>query len=92
VKVVIVPLDARVEVEGKPTLIPAGILEIEGQLGSVHRVRVRKGQLEKTEDVIITDAGPSVPKIELVFGVAAPKPQPSATAPVVPQGVTKDFE
>jgi serine/threonine-protein kinase len=78
VKVVIMPADAQAEIEGEKALVKAGVLEIAGVLGSVRRVRIFKGKAETTVDVIVTESGPSPPKIELTFGGA--KPAASAVA------------
>ncbi|MFT3772703.1 MAG: serine/threonine-protein kinase [Minicystis sp.] len=96
VKLVILPADASVEVEGAKTPIKDGLLEITGAPGSVHRVRVFKGKLETTADVIVTEAGPSPPKIELTAGAkpagtgAAPRAPGAPTA--VPSGIKSTFE
>ncbi len=82
VKVVIMPPDSSVEVEGEPGVAKNGLLEITGTLGSVFRVRVFKGKHETTTDVIITQEGPSPPKIELsLLGPQKPVPGGSSSAP-----------
>ena len=65
VKIVILPEEASAEVEGVKTPLRSGVLEITGPPGAVRRVRVWKGKLEATVDVIITEAGAVPPKIEL---------------------------
>jgi serine/threonine-protein kinase len=65
VKLVVVPSDVSVEVEGVATEASNGIVEITGAPGSVHRVRLSKGKSETITDVIITEAGPAPPKVEL---------------------------
>ncbi len=107
VRVVVIPDDAKVEVEGKPTKIKNGILEIEGIAGSVHRVRVFKGKSETTADVVVTEAGALPPKIELQIGRVVRLPRPgtsgmpgptsptSPTKPAVPTGIkthTNEFD
>ncbi len=93
VKVVIMPPDASIEIEGVKAIAKSGLLEITGTLGSVHRVKVFKGKNETITDVIVTEAGPSPPKIELTFGG---KPGASGTAgPAAPPnkpGIIKQFE
>jgi serine/threonine-protein kinase len=97
VKVVIMPSDASIEIEGEKAIAKSGLLEFSGTLGSVHRIRIFKGKNETTTDVIITEAGPSPPKIELTFG--GPKPATStgsaaptaAPAPTRP-GIIQTFE
>jgi serine/threonine-protein kinase len=90
VKVVIMPADASIEIEGEKAVAKSGLLEITGTLGSVHRVRIFKGKNETITDVIVTEAGPSPPKIELTFG----GPKPSATASAAPPkpGIIQKFE
>jgi serine/threonine-protein kinase len=94
VKVVIMPADASIEIEGEPAMAKGGLLEIAGTLGSVRRVRIFKGKNEVTTDVIVTEAGPSPPKIELTFG--GPKPSATASAaaaaPKAPSGIVDDFK
>ncbi len=91
-KVVIMPVDVSIEIEGEKATAKNGLLEITGTLGSVHRVRIFKGKNETITDVIITEAGPSPPKIELTYG--APKPTVSATAAPAPTrpGIIQTFE
>lgn len=98
VKVVIMPPDASIEVEGEPGVAKNGLLEITGTLGSVFRVRVFKGKHETTTDVIITADGPAPPKIELSL-VGPPKPAPSGAsgtapppAPTAKPGIVGQFE
>jgi hypothetical protein len=50
----------------------------------VRRVRIFKGKNETTVDVIVTESGPSPPKIELTFG--GPKPAASAASSARPPG------
>ncbi len=76
VKVVILPADALVEVEGVRVRSKDGVIEITGTLGSVHKVRVFKGKLETDGEVIVTESGAIPPKIEL----GAPRPKPPASA------------
>ncbi len=99
VKVVIMPPDASVEVEGAPGVAKNGLLEILGTLGSVFRVRVFKGKHEITTDVIITADGPAPPKIELSL-LGPPKATASAAAtgaaapptPTAKTGIVGSFE
>jgi serine/threonine-protein kinase len=93
VKVVIMPPDAAIEIEGVKAVAKGGLLEITGTLGSVHRVRIFKGKTETITDVIVTEAGPSPPKIELTFG-GPPKPSASAAAAPAPTrpGIIQTFE
>ncbi|AUX42889.1 protein kinase [Sorangium cellulosum] len=76
VQVVILPVDASVEVEGQRATTRNGILDITGPPGSRHRVRVFKGAAEELAEVIVTDTGAWPPKVEL-----APRPAKGAPAP-----------
>ncbi|MBW2458782.1 MAG: serine/threonine protein kinase, partial [Deltaproteobacteria bacterium] len=68
VHVVIIPSEAKVEIEGKPVTIKNGVLEIEDVPGSVHRVKAYKGKGSTTVDVVVTEAGALPPKIEVKAG------------------------
>ncbi|APR75628.1 serine/threonine protein kinase [Minicystis rosea] len=99
VKLVILPADASVEVEGTKTPLKDGLLEITGAPGSVHRVRVFKGKQETTADVIVTEAGPSPPKVELSANAPAGTKPAASTGPraptaatAVPSGIKSTFE
>jgi serine/threonine-protein kinase len=65
VKVVVLPNDASVEVDGTRTPVRAGLLEISGAVGSVHKVRVFKGKTESLSEVTVTEDGANPPKVEL---------------------------
>jgi serine/threonine-protein kinase len=85
VRLVVLPADAQVEIEGAPTPMKDGMVEISGSLGSVHRVRVFKGKNELTQDVIVTDVGAAPPKVELKFGaLKAAGTAPTGAAPTTP--------
>jgi eukaryotic-like serine/threonine-protein kinase len=91
VKVVVLPVDVAIEVDGKRAVLRNSYLEIEGTLGSTHRVRLSKGKNEAVIDVAVTDSGPAPPKIELTSGgvkgmgvdagTAATPPRPPPTRP-----------
>ncbi|MFO0586873.1 MAG: serine/threonine-protein kinase [Polyangiaceae bacterium] len=87
VTVVILPPNATVEVEGVPTKLTEGLLEIEGAVGSVHKVRVVSGSVEKTVRVVVAESGAVPPKIEL--DVPAVTPTSTATATTPPLGGVK---
>ncbi len=103
VKLVVIPGDVSVEVEGKAASVKDGLVEIEGTLGSVHRVRLFKGPVQSTAEVIVTEIGPSPPKLELkIAGGPGPKTTGAAGAgtaspivtvpPPLPTGVKEKFE
>jgi eukaryotic-like serine/threonine-protein kinase len=100
VKVVILPADALVDVEGRRAPTQGGILEISGIPGSVHKVRIFKGTNETVTDVVVTDTGALPPKVELglspfkaspVKSAAAPVPGP-APSPAIPRGMIQDTD
>jgi eukaryotic-like serine/threonine-protein kinase len=90
VKLVILPEDAQVEVDGAPAKVVGGAVEISGPLGSSRRVRVFKGKAQIESDVIVSEAGAFPPKLDLgsaakpvsPIGGAVPKAtaKPAATA------------
>jgi serine/threonine-protein kinase len=99
VRVVVLPADASVEVEKALVPVKDGTIEISGSLGSVHKVRVFKGKLELTENVIVTEEGAVPPKVELKYGAlkpattgAPPTPSAPATAPPAQPGIIDKFE
>jgi eukaryotic-like serine/threonine-protein kinase len=102
VRLVVIPADATVELEGAPVTPKDGLVEIRGALGSVHAVHVKAGDAEASTDVVVTEDGALPPKIELhptpvkaIPGRPAPTvksvPGPLPTAkPSTPQ-VPSDF-
>jgi serine/threonine-protein kinase len=72
VRVVILPADATVEIDGEKAEAHDGVLEVVGALGSVHRVRLSKDKNQFEGDVSVTEAGAMPPKLELPAGKAAP--------------------
>jgi serine/threonine-protein kinase len=92
VKLVVLPGEASVEVDGAPATAIEGAVEVVGALGSVHKVRIRSGAAEVLREVVISEQGALPPKIELApatAGEAKPSaqpvaPRPSARPPSVP--------
>jgi serine/threonine protein kinase len=82
VRLVIIPDDATVEIEGAKVQVKDGLVEIKGALGSVHAVHVKSGDDETTSNVVVTEDGALPPKIEL--RPSAAKPLNGKTAPRVP--------
>ncbi len=84
VKLVVIPADAEVTVDGAKATAQDGLVEIEGTLGSVHKVRVSSGGAERTADVVVTENGAVPPKIELprvATSATAPPPKPTGYLP-----------
>ncbi len=99
VRLVVIPADATVEVEGAPVTPKDGLVEIRGALGSVHAVHVKAGDDETSTSVVVTEDGALPPKIELhptpaktvpgrltptPKGAPAPPPTVKPTAPQAP--------
>jgi len=87
VKVVIIPEDAIVEVEGTETELAGGLLELTGKPGKVFKVKAKKGTGETEVEVVITEAGALPPKVEVLAGkkhVIKRQPMPGAAAPPPP--------
>lgn len=108
VKLVVIPEDATVTVDGNPVTVKRGVVEIKGALGTVHKVSLtasgpKKAEME--EDVSITESGAFPPKLELDLKTGAGKPSgaalppggqptatPTATPTAHPSGVETKFE
>ncbi len=80
VKLFVLPKEAKVEVEGTPAELSDGLLELKGQLGSVHKVRVSLGTETKLVEVAITENGPVPAKIEVEAKSPPQAPAPPATS------------
>ncbi len=65
VKLVILPDDAKVTVDGKEATVKKGYVEVTGTLGSVHKVKLTAFGTEVEEDVVISESGPQPPKVEI---------------------------
>jgi serine/threonine-protein kinase len=65
VKLAVSPRDAAVEIDGAAVPVRDGAVDVEGAAGSVHRIRVARGALETSVDVVVTDGGAVPPRIEL---------------------------
>jgi serine/threonine protein kinase len=97
-KLVIVPSDAKVEIDGVAVVSQRGVVDVTGTLGSTKIVKIVKGKQEYTTDVAITDVGLLPPKVELL-AVGAAKPSASTTAvpaapptqPALPDPVKTEF-
>jgi serine/threonine-protein kinase len=79
VRVAIDPPDARVEVDGRPTPVKDGYIEVSGVLGSAHHVRMLKEQHESPGEVAVTALGAVPPILHADF-------TPGATAGKLPGG------
>jgi serine/threonine-protein kinase len=89
VKVVVMPADATVEVEGAKVDSKGGIFEITGAPGTVRKVHIFKGKSETTTDVVVTEAGALPPKVELAVGGGGGAPKPAATGAATAKPASK---
>ncbi len=80
---VVVPADAKVEIDGQPAKSDKGIVQIKGTLGTVLSVKIIKGKQDYTTDVAITETGLLPPKVE-ILPPGAPRPSSSASAGSAP--------
>jgi serine/threonine protein kinase len=104
VKLVVIPDDAKVTVDGQPVKVKNGVVEISGPLGSVHKVKLSSGKQEAEEDVVVTEIGAQPPKVAVdpvaaglpkVGGPLGPKKDadPAKTgAPAAPAGPKPGIE
>jgi serine/threonine-protein kinase len=82
VKLVVIPEDATVTVDGNPATVKRGVVEIKGALGTVHKVKLavsspKKAEME--EDVSVTESGAFPPKLELDLKTGGAKPLGAST-------------
>jgi len=76
VRLLIEPANASAEVDGRLVPVRSGAIEITGQLGSTHAVRIFLGDLEERGEIAITKAG-AIPR---ELRLAAGGPDGTATA------------
>ncbi|AUX33645.1 MULTISPECIES: hypothetical protein [Sorangium] len=65
VKLLVLPADAVVEVDGVPVRRRDGVIELSGKVGQTYRVRVSRGARHGETTVTLTDAGASPPSLDL---------------------------
>ena len=74
VEIQVQPPTAMVEVDDVPRVIHEGAVEIVGDLGSVHKVRLREGLRETTVEVIVAEDGARPHLVGLPDPRSAPAP------------------
>jgi serine/threonine-protein kinase len=90
---VILPEDAKVEIDGAPATPRGGVVELVGAVGGEHRVRVSKGERSATTTVVLTADGPQPPKVEVPpRPLASAKPSAGGSAPPPPKTVAQEDE
>jgi WD40 repeat protein len=96
VKVIVLPGDAEVALDGVPILRRDGVVELLGKLGETRKLRVQRGAQYAEQDVTITDGGASPALIDLMATIAAkagagkastPKPGKDAFDPLTPDAL-----
>jgi eukaryotic-like serine/threonine-protein kinase len=80
VRVVVLPDEAAVEVDGVGVKPNDGAIEITGAIGSVHKVKVTSAEGEALRDVVVSEEGAIPPKVEAP-GARSGAPKPSARVP-----------
>ncbi|HRI62803.1 MAG TPA: hypothetical protein PK156_01150 [Polyangium sp.] len=65
VALVVLPGDARVEIDGEVTERRDGLVDLEGKLGDVRRVRVWKGERATEKSIMIAENGATPAVIDL---------------------------
>ena len=100
VKVVILPSNAKVEVEGEPAEVKDGLLELEGKPGKVFKVRAFQGISETEAEVVVTESGALPPKIEVKLGQklklprggGEPSAKPGPAPPTLPPAIKTETD
>jgi eukaryotic-like serine/threonine-protein kinase len=85
VRLTVTPSTATVLVDDVPSTVSSGAVEIRGEPGSVHRVKVSAGAQSKSEEVVITETGARPDTIALVVPGGATK-QATTSAKKGPSG------
>ena len=80
VKVVIDPIDAIVEVDGKPAKVKNRAVDVSGPLGSRHIVKLSSGKFQIEEEVYITESGATPPMVALDVRTGQKVPAAKSTA------------
>jgi serine/threonine-protein kinase len=74
VKMIVLPGDASVEIDGAPVRRRDGVIEVVGKVGAAHRVRVIRAAQYLERDFTIPEAGGMLPPLDLD---ARPAPKPA---------------
>ncbi|KYF89427.1 hypothetical protein BE20_20530 [Sorangium cellulosum] len=84
VKLLVLPADAVVEVDGVPVRRRDGVIELSGKVGQTHRVRVSRGARHGETTVTLTDAGASPPSLDLAALARAARRSGRGLLPAAP--------
>jgi hypothetical protein len=90
VKVTIDPVDAKVEVDGRPATIVDGSVEVRGVIGSAHHVRLVSNGQETDTEVAITSLGAVPPKVQAAKAAPTATAKPGAGRPPKPRDQALD--
>lgn len=74
VKLLVLPADAAVEVDGVPARRRDGVIELSGKVGQTHRVRLSRDAQHAETTVTLMDAGASPPSLDLAALARAARP------------------
>jgi len=74
VKLLVLPADAAVEVDGVPARRRDGIIELSGKVGQTHRVRLSRDAQHAETTVSLKDSGASPTSLDLAALVRAARP------------------
>ncbi|WP_437933071.1 hypothetical protein [Sorangium sp. So ce341] len=84
VKLLVLPADAIVEVDGVPVRRRDGVIELSGKVGQAYRVRVSRGARHGETTVTLTDAGASPPSLDLAALARAARRSGRGLLPAAP--------
>ncbi|WP_437931602.1 hypothetical protein WMF37_20860 [Sorangium sp. So ce291] len=74
VKLLVLPADAAVEVDGVPVRRRDGVIELSGRVGQTHRVRLSRATQHAETIVTVMDAGVAPPSLDLAALMRAARP------------------
>jgi hypothetical protein len=81
----VTPPTATVDVDGIPSTVTRGSVEVTGDLGTVHRIHLRAGSREATTEVILAEDGARPRAVTLTAGRAPTEAvKPAAAQPATP--------
>jgi hypothetical protein len=77
-KLEVAPSGVSVEVDGVPSVVVGGAIDLQGTAGSMHMVRLVSGKREGTYPVLLTESGAVPRRVTLPL---SPNPPPTSPAP-----------
>lgn len=82
VKLLVLPADAAVEVDGVPARRRDGVIELSGKVGQTRRVRLSRNALHVETTVTVADSGASPPSLDLAALARAARPLGRGRLPI----------